>query len=984
MFEPSDRPRLFALPPGADFPTELVRGLIARLDGQPPEAMARVTLYLNTGRMMRSVRAAFDAAGARLLPCLRLVSDLALDPVPGLSLPVAPLSRRLDLMRLVSAVLGDGSELAQGTAAFDLADSLARLLEEMQGEGVPADVFEAADFADDHARHWERSLAFLRIATCYLAADSRPDAEGRRLRVVEWLTARWQTKPPADPVLIAGSTGSRGTTQAFMRAVAGLPQGAVILPGFDFDMPESGWNSLDSGSFATEDHPQYRYRALLDQLDLRPRDVVAWREATAPDPARNAVLSLALRPAPVTDRWLGDGPALGPLEPAMRGVTVLEAATSREEATAIALIMRRAVQDGRRAALISPDRMLTRRVTAALDRWGLIPDDSAGRPLIQSAPGRFLRQTAVLGQRPMTAEALLALLKHPLTATGTAGRGDHLRFTRDLELSLRRDPLLTPGRAGLTRWLERRDEPARGAWVDWVAGLSEGLSLDGRRPLSAWIETHLQRAEAIAAGPCGDPAASELWLKDAGQAARQAMRQLTDAAAEAPPMRAEDYRDLLDSILANGSVRQEEAAHPLISIRGTLEARVGGAGLVILAGLNEGIWPGAPDPDPWLSRPMRRRAGLLAPERKIGLEAHDFQQAAGAAEVILSRALRDDDAETVPSRWISRLSSLLNGLPKQGGKAAWKAMQERGAVWLRLARAADAPAASHKAPPATRPSPRPPVDERPKELAVTSIERLIRDPYAVYARRVLRLRPLEPLARQADARLRGIVLHKIMEEFIRGRVGPEDATSALIRLRATAQRVVGDAVPWPATRNLYLARLDRIARAFIADEAVRAARGLPVLIEEEASIRLDSVEFTLKAKPDRIDLLHDAQVHIYDYKSGKPPTFPQQTHFDKQLRLEAAMAERGAWKALGPVTVEGATHIGLGSDHGEASARLKPDVIAESWAGLHRLISNYFRRETGYTARRAVFEARIEGDFDHLARFGEWEMSDAPEPEDVG
>lgn len=963
---------------------ELVRGLIARLDGRPPETMARVTLYLNTGRMMRSVRAAFEAAGARLLPRLRLVSDLALDPVPGLQLPVAPLSRRLDLMRLVSAMLEDGCELAQGRAAFDLADSLARLLEEMQGEGVPSDVFEAPDFANDHARHWERSLVFLRIATRYLAADSRPDLEGRRRQVVDWLTERWKVAAPADPILIAGSTGSRGTTQAFMRAVAALPQGAVILPGFDFDMPEEAWNSLDSGTFPAEDHPQYRYRSLLSALDLRPRDVAAWREATAPDPARNAVLSLALRPAPVTDRWLSDGPALGPLAPAMNGVTVLEAAAPREEATAIALILRRAVEDGRRAALISPDRVLTRRVAAALDRWGLIPDDSAGRPLIQSAPGRFLRQTAAMGERPLTAEALLALLKHPLTATGTARRGDHLRFTRDLELSLRRDPLLTADRAGLMRWLERRDDPARRGWVDWVGGLSEVPFPKGKQPLSVWLETHLGVAEAIAAGSSGDPAASELWLKDAGQAARQAIRQLADAAAEAPQMRAGDYRDLLDSVLASGSIRQDEAAHPLISIRGTLEARVGGADLVILAGLNEGIWPGAPDPDPWLSRPMRRRAGLLAPERKIGLEAHDFQQAAGAAEVILSRALRDDDAETVPSRWISRLASLLNGLPEQGGGTAWTSTRERGSVWLELARAAEAPAAGHRAPPARRPSPRPPVDERPHELAVTDIEKLIRDPYAVYARRVLRLRPLDPLARQADARLRGIVLHRVMEKFILGRSGPENGPAALARLRAVARQVVEDAVPWPATRNLYLARLDRIARAFIADEARRAARGVPFLIESQASIGLDSVEFILKAKPDRIDILHDGQVHIYDYKSGKPPSLPQQKHFDKQLRLEAAMAERGAWAALGPVRIEGATYIGLGSDDGESSAKLTPEVITESWEGLHRLIAAYFRRETGYTARRAVFETRIEGDFDHLARFGEWEMSDAPEPEDVG
>ncbi|MCA0271782.1 MAG: double-strand break repair protein AddB [Proteobacteria bacterium] len=986
MFDPSGRPRVFALPPGADFPTELVRGLIARLGGAPPEAMARVTLYLNTGRMMRSVRAAFDRTGARLLPRLRLVSDLALDPVPGLPLPVAPLSRRFDLMRLVSAMLNDGTDLAEGRAAFDLADSLATLLEEMEGEGVPAEAFEAPDFAEDHARHWERSLAFLRIATRYLSDDSRPDPEGRRRRVVDWLAGRWQEAPPVGPVLVAGSTGSRGTTQALMRAVAALPQGAVILPGFDFGLPEDVWNSLDSGIFAAEDHPQYRYRALLRGLDLRPSEVTPWRANTTPDPARNAVLSLALRPAPVTDRWLSDGPALGPLPPAMAGVTVLEAAAPREEAMAIALVLREAVENGRRAALISPDRVLTRRVTAALDRWRLLPDDSAGRPLLQSAPGRFLRQTAALGQEAPGAEVLLALLKHPLTATGAgaAARGKHLLHSRDLELRLRRNSLFTADHAGLQAWLADKPNPAREPWIEWVMGIVEFRSTSGKLPLSSWIETHLELAERIAAGPGGDPAASELWRQDAGEAARKAMRDLAAAAGEAPEMRASDYAGLLDSVLSGGNVRQDEATHPLIAIRGTLEARVQGVDLVILAGLNDGVWPGTPAPDPWLSRQMRRRAGLLSPERKIGLEAHDFQQAAGAPQVFLSRALRGDDSETVPSRWMSRIASLLKGLPAQGGVQAWDEMRGRGERWLRLARASEEPEPRYRTAPALRPSPRPPVEARPRSLSVTAISRLIRDPYAVYAEKILRLKRLEPLARRPDARLRGMVLHKIMEEFVKRGDPSEDATAALARLRDIAQSEAERLVPWSATRNFYLARLDRIAPAFIADEMRRAARGRPQLIEDRGETSLDSLDFTLTARPDRIDLLQDGRVQIYDYKTGKPPTFPQQTHFDKQLRLEAAMAERGAFEILGTVTVEGATHIGLGSDDGEFSAKLTPEIIAESWAGLHKLIAAYLGHETGYTARRAVFETRITGDYDHLARLGEWEMSDAPVPEDVG
>jgi ATP-dependent helicase/nuclease subunit B len=351
---------------------------------------------------------------------------------------------------------------------------------------------------------------------------------------------------------------------------------------------------------------------------------------------------------------------------------------------------------------------------------------------------------------------------------------------------------------------------------------------------------------------------------------------------------------------------------------------------------------------------------------------------------VLSRALRDDDAETVPSRWLSRICSLLSGLPRQGGDTALRQMRARGENWLRQARAAEAPRSGHLSAPAPRPSPRPPVSARPRELPVTDIAKLIRDPYAIYASRVLRLRPLEPLLRRPDSRLFGTVLHKIMEHFIRDYPETETAGTARQRLHDVAERVIRDRVPWPGTQRLYLAKLDRVADGFIADEVRRASARSSARVEETGSILAETIGFVLTARPDRIDLLKDGRVHIYDYKTGKPPTLKQQQHFDKQLRLEAAMAERGAFAAFGPRTVAEASHIGLGADAGEHAAKLSPEIIAETWAGFEKLIAAYARRETGYSSRRAIYQVAIRGDFDHLARAGEWEMSDLPVPEDVG
>ena len=984
MFEPSTTPRVFALPPGVDFPRALARGVAGRMAGTPPEALARVTIYLNTGKMLTRVRAAFQDLGPGLLPRLRLVTDLGDDLLSGLPAAVPPLRRRLELARLVGRLVDRQTDFAPGTAVYDLANSLASLMDEMHSEGVVPEAFEQPGLADDHAAHWERSLHFLRIIARYFTADAAPDAapdaEARQRRAVEALVARWQTVPPPGPVIVAGSTGSRGATFLLMAAVARLPHGALVLPGYDFDLPDNAWNSLWSGPVPNEDHPQFRFARLLDALALRPGEVRIWDGGIAPGvAARNRLVSLALRPAPVTDQWLADGADLGPLGSATAGLSLIEAPTPRAEALALALCLRAAAEAGRSAALISPDRTLARRVTAALDRWGIRPDDSAGRPLHLTAPGRLLRHVAALFGRPVTSETLLVLLKHPLTATGSGERGNHLRFARDLELKLRRSGPPFPTGSDLRIWAMASGEADRMAWADWLATWLEALPDAEKYALSAYVETLFLQTETLAAGPGGTANASGLWREVAGRAALKAVTLLRAEASHGGDFTAGAFADLLVAIQQKETVRDAEGTHPLIAIQGTREAREVQADLVILAGLNEGIWPAPPSPDPWLSRQMRLKVGLLLPERQIGLAAHDFQQAIAANEVILSRAIRDDEAQTVPSRWLDRLLNLVQGL--EGGDAALMVMRQRGKNWADLAVRLEKPEA---VPPALRPAPRPPVGARPQELAVTAITSLIRDPYAVYARYILRLRPLDPLLPEPDARLRGKVLHEIFEGFARERPADETLADARQRLLATAERILTAEIPWPSAQRFWLARVARIADRFVAAEAARAARGVPAMLETSGAIMLEALDFRLTARPDRIDLLEDGTLHIYDYKSGEPPTKKQQEHFDKQLLLEAAMAERGAFAALGATTVSAATYIQLGGAGKEVTTPRDTGGFDDHWAGLQRLIGHYLRPENGYPSRRAVFEAAREGDYDHLARFGEWQMGDAPSPQDVG
>ncbi len=966
MFEPSDAPRVFGLPLGADFPKQLIAGLQDRLAGTDPQAMAQVDLVVSTGRMKRRLTSLFLEGGAQLLPRFHQLSDLStLRRFPSIGPVANPLGRRLNLTQLVKKLLEAEPDLAPQDAAFDLAGSLSALMEEMRGEGVDPTAVTQMELSGDHSEYWARSKKFLGLVQQYFDDPDYVDAQTHSRRTVELLATLWEMSPAQNPVIVAGSTGSRGTTRALMQAVAKLPQGAVILPGYDFDLDADGWDALGAAA-ATEDHPQYRFYALKSQLGLAQDTVQPWTKTPPIDTSRNRLVSLAMRPAPVTDAWLTEGPKLANIASATAPLSYLEAPSPRAEALAIALRLRQSVQDGIPAAMISPDRVLTRQVSAALQRWGIVADDSAGVPLSLSAPGRLLRQTARMIGQPASPATLLALLKHPLVAP------THRLLANDLELDYLRRNTPFPDRVGCLRWAEKRDKPGAVEWVNWLWDCLEPISALSGLPMSDMLEHHIAASERLAAGPDGDGSGA-LWDKDAGEKARKVSATIRQAAEQGGILTPAEYTRIFDAVFSGEEVRSPVKAHPHVMIWGTLEARVQGADLVILAGLNDGTWPELPPPDPWLNREMRQKSGLLLPERNIGLSAHDFQQAIASKEVLLTRSVRNADAETVPSRWLNRLTNLLDGLPE--GKDALKAMRKRGQSWLDMAQEIERP--KEDIPSAERPAPVPPVEVRPKSLSITRIEKLIRDPYWIYAKHVLGLTPLDPFTLSPDAPLRGKLVHKIMEQFLEQTLDglPDDPRALLMQI---AEEVFSQDVPWPATRALWTAKLDRVVDWFVENEVARRASSNPVKPEQDGRSRLDTVAFELTGRVDRIDIGETGQALIYDYKTGTPPSGPQQEFYDKQLPLTAGMVERGAFPVLGRQRVVKTTYIGLGSNPTESELFYEPGDVAKIWSEFEALITSYQDPEKGYPSRRALDKVGYGMEFDTLARFGEWDDTDKP------
>jgi double-strand break repair protein AddB len=988
--DPGGAARVFATPLGVDFCAALVSGLDARLAGQPPEAIARVEVYVANARMQRRLQALYLARGAGFLPRLRTVASLSgAGVLSGLPPAAPPLRLRLQLADLVRQLIDNDPAVAPRSAIYPLADSLAALMGEMFEERVTPETIAALDMGAQ-SRHWERSQAVLAIVDRFFGADAALTSEARQARLVDRLTRSWVATPPAHPVLVAGSTGSRGATARLMQAVARLPQGAVILPGLDRDMPGAIWETLAqvrrSPGLGGEDHPQYRLARVAEAAGLAPEAIPDWAPGQEPaSPARNRIVSLALRPAPVTDQWRREGPHLTGIEEALAGVSLLEAPNPQAEAMAIALGLRDAAERGMRAALVSPDRVLTRQVAAALDRWRITPDDSAGQPLGLSAPGRFLRMVAGALSGPVGAEGLVALMAHPLCHSG-AERGPHLRFAREFELDALRGKVAFPTPRTLAAWADARpagDREAAQAWAEWLGQALLVPRDPGPLPFADRVALQVETAERLAAGP-GQADPGELYEEDAGRAAAELVAELRREAEAGGAMTARDYADFFTALAADREVRSVLRPHADIQIWGTLEARVQGAELLILAGLNEGVWPAAPAPDPWLNRQLRDQAGLRLPDRVVGLSAHDFQQAVAAPEVWLCRARRDAESDTVPSRWLNRIVNLLAGA-SPASKAALAEMRGRGERWLAMADAMMRPSAP--VPAAARPAPAPPVSARPHRISVTEVEDLIRDPYKVYARRVLGLRPLDPLRPQPDAALRGSVLHEVLDRFVDACPGtlPPDAGE---RLMALADSVLDEAAPWPAARRLWRARLARVVPWFLRTEAERRAVATPWLREVRGVWEVGGLPSArplgLVAKADRIDRLPDGRIAIYDYKSGRVPTENEERAFSKQLWLEAAMAAGGAFSEGTPLETARIAYIGLGAQPGTLEHQPTPRDIAALAAEFRRLLAHFEDARAGFPSRRALRDTTWSGDFDQLARYGEWDETDPARVQPVG
>ncbi len=987
-------PTVFTVPPGIAMVDALAAGLLDRCRDDPL-SLGDITVLLPTRRACRSLADAFlrqSGGAALLLPRLQPLGEtdetealfaMEEEPVGGIAdLPPAipDLQRRLALCRLVSRTRrdADGHPPRPASAAL-LAGALAELLDEVQTEGL--DFAALADLVSgDLAAHWQITLDFLRVLTdgwpAVLASLGCLDPSARRNALLGAMTESWAAHPPAGLVIAAGSTGSIPATAALLTVIAHLPDGMVILPGLDTTL------TAPERAAIGPTHPQYGMVRLLDRIGIGPEAVGIWTAGLEPSasPDRIALIRAALRP-PLADPEGAAAPVFDPTA-ALDGVSVLDCAGPQEEAGAIALALRHALESpGRTAALVTPDRMLARRVAAELRRWDIEIDDSAGRPLASTPVGAFLRLAADCLAQNTAPVALLSLLKHPLAAGGRVP-AEFRALVRALEISVLRGPRPRSGFDGVIELLELKKAPVE--LVDWLrdlalraAGLTALMELAGSAPFEDLLDAHLAFIEALAA--TNDRRGEEiLWRGDDGEAAAGFIAELRDAAVGLDPLDGTDYPAFFETLMVGRVVRSRYGLHPRLHIWGLLEARLQHADLVCLGGLNEGSWPMEPVADPWMSRPMRARFGLPPTERRIGLSAHDFAQCFCAGQVLITRAARIGGTPTVPARWLLRLD---NALEAAGGPDAARRFhrQPETANWLGWQAALDDSGIER---PIRRPAPTPPVSARPRRLSVTQVETWMRDPYAIYARHILRLRVLDPLDADPGAADRGTMIHNALDSFISRypHALPADMRGALI---AAGENAFGEALALPGVWAFWWPRYLAVADWFAGLEGLYRLDVAKTHTEVMGRLEIagPAGPFELVAKADRVDQLKDGTLSIIDYKTGATPSKIEiGLGFAPQLPLEAALAIQGGFNGVAPAPVSCLEFWRLsGGDPAGERVPAGADIALLAEAahdGLERLVAKFDDPATPYLSRPDSGRAPRWSDYEHLARVQEWSVVD--------
>ena len=859
-------------------------------------------------------------------------------------------------------------------SAAAIATEIGALIDEAHNEGADLSRIDMLDSAQSSGSE-QLSLHLLRAVRKSWAAqklrEGKLDAQERRNRLMA-IEAEFIRLSKA-PVIVAGSTGSVAATMALMETLKGRPNAAIVLQGLDRNLDEESWAALGNHP----EHPQHGLHQLLAKLDAE-REAIRDLQMPAKENEvgrRSAFLSEALRPSSTTAQWASFASAERKTDgsPAP-GLALIEAETINDEAAAIALILREALETkGQTAALVTPDEKLIGRVRHALTSWGLPnpvedsnPDSLALRAVITAANGKPEDFVALLRSAQGDEAASIRRFAE-LIDLGVLRQMWRPSSMADVPAALARaQHAIAAGEARhpAMKRIETAEWEAARAFAERVLDALSPFTSKAAEPLTfrEWTAIHsavLARLAELGIGALTSEDSEPSTLADASKVHARSLS--FDIAG---------YAGFFGGISTMRAKPAAEHPHPRLFLWRPLDARLLAADVIVLGGLNEGSWPKIGGPSPWLNRKDRAFVGLSPEERRIGLAARDFTAlAAIAPRVFLTRAKKVNGSLTRPSRWIARLKALATG----AGKLETLQPENPWLSWARLHRA------PIKVTPVDCPAPRPPFAARPRRLSVTAIETWFANPYAIYARHILGLEPLRRAGETHDARDKGILYHAALHRFFQTHPGPlpPNAEEKLVRCLDKAADELGFNLE---NAPFWRPRFARFADWFTSTEGNRRAGIVALKSEVGGKLKLDAAAgpFEVTARADRIDICQDGAVRIYDFKTSANAAKLSAARGAPQLALEGLLVKEGAFAGISPGSELELRYIVAtgGEPPGEIVELRMPcgEAIQAAATGLALRIARFDDPATPYAYEiRAIFRDKADNDpYAHLARVKEW------------
>ena len=532
--------------------------------------------------------------------------------------------------------------------------------------------------------------------------------------------------------------------------------------GLDLDMPEDQWQSLPLY------HPQFGHRQTLERMGCTRNQIQTLPEIV---PETSSDIKFLKNQRTKFFKRLFDPAGLQQSiqeensdRRILKNIQLVEPLSLQEEARLIALMIRQGLdQHTGDIALVTPHRGLCDRVTAELRRWHIMPNDSYGHTLYELPEGSFLALILNVVFQPLNTVAILSLLKHPLTHLGRSPF-ECRKLTRLLEIKNFRT--LTPFEKFDFKKIEDPE------LYDFFQRFQQALLPLTQSPLrlEQWVERHQKTFEHLTQAPQGLAQDSEGLAQD--PVLQPMGQEITDLFDHFKKFSSQqlfsfaEYSSLLTTHLRSLRITQNYGMHPRVHFLGILEARLLRFDLLILGSMNDIHWSHNAPQDPWLSYDMRQRLGIPDTCYYNGLVAENWVGLMHSENIILTRSQREGGANVLDSRWLLRLKAILKNqnLPSPlNTDFPWqKWSQGLDRPWLAGSKESVSPFPL-KMP---TPAPCPPVPLRPRQLSVTEVQLWVQDPYALYAKKVLKLAPLPLLEKQITPALFGIVVHRALEEYI--------------------------------------------------------------------------------------------------------------------------------------------------------------------------------------------------------------------------